>query len=165
MKKLSSKEEEALLYMFKKGYDLSFVCSTFNLCQTYVKHLYKCYKITGSVSFTHNTRTMSLKEKLRAVVSVAEKSLTLSSASIKYNLPYSTLHGWLRIYQRTGLKGLTYLLEVQMKKKKQPISVPSSEKKYTEEYVKELEYKLLKAEAEIAFLKKLRALTQADKRR
>jgi hypothetical protein len=165
MKKLSSKEEKALLYMFKKGYDLSLICSTFNLCQTYVQRLYKCYKTTGSVSFTHDTRTLSLEEKVRAVVAVAEKSLTLFSASIKYNLPHSTLHGWLRIYQRTGLKGLTYLLEVQMKKKKQPISVPPSGKKYTEEYVKELEYKLLKAEAEIAFLKKLRALTQADKRR
>ena len=78
----------------------------------------------------------------------------------------STLHNWLHVYQRTGLQGLTFLLEVQMKKgKKDTTSITTREKKYTEAYVKELEYKLLKAEAEIALLKKLRALIQAEKKR
>lgn len=97
---------------------------------------------------------------------VAEKSLSLSCVSLKYQIPMSTLHNWVRIYQRTGLKGLTFLLEVQMKKEKKPTtSIATGENKYTEAYVKELEYKLLKAEAEIALLKKLRALIQAKKKK
>lgn len=78
----------------------------------------------------------------------------------------STLHKWVDIYRKTGLKGLTFLLEVQMKKEKKISTSPTAnEKQYTEEYVKELEYKLLKAEAEIAVLKKLRALILTKKKR
>lgn len=164
MKKLSPQQEKSLLYMIKKDYDLSFICSSFNLSISYVRYLRRCYKETGHICFSHNSQMLSVEDKVRIVVQVAEKSLSLTSASIKYNLASSTLNAWVSTYLQGGLKGLTYLLELQMKKK-QPISKVPSEKKYTEEYVKKLEYKLLKAEAEIAFLKKLRALIQADKRK
>lgn len=164
MKKLSAQQERSLLYMIKNEYDLSSICSSFNLSISYVRYLRRCYQETGRISFSHNSQMLSQEEKIRITLEVAEKSLSLTAASIKYNLASSTLHDWINTYRRRGLKGLTYLLELQMKKKR-PVSKVPSEEKYTKEYVKELEYKLLKAEAEIAFLKKLRALMQADKRK
>ena len=166
MKKISVQQEKSLLAMLRKDYDISVISSSLGLSPSHVSYLRRCYRKTGSVRFSHSSRSLSLEEKVCAVLEVAEKSLSLSCVSLKYQIPMSTLHNWLHVYQRTGLQGLTFLLEVQMKKgKKDTTSITTSEKKYTEAYVKELEYKLLKAEAEIALLKKLRALIQAEKKR
>jgi hypothetical protein len=43
------------------------------------------------------------------------------------------------------------------------VDCPAPPKVYDEAYVKKLENELLKARAEVAFLKKLRALIQAEK--
>lgn len=166
MKKLSVQQEKELLRMFKADYDQSVIASYFGLSLNYVGYLRRCYIKTGHICFSHDSRNLSLEEKVIAVVEAAEKSLSLSDVSIKYRLPMSTLHKWVDIYRKTGLKGLTFLLEVQMKKEKKISTSPTAnEKQYTEEYVKELEYKLLKAEAEIAVLKKLRALILTKKKR
>lgn len=109
MKKLSPQQEASLQYMIKNNYDLSYICSSFNLSISYVRYLRRCHQETGNICFSHDSHMLSMKEKVRIALEVAEKSLSLTAASIKYNLASSTLHGWVSTYQRTGLKGLTYL--------------------------------------------------------
>ena len=102
----------------------------------------------------------SLKFKLKVLTSIAEKSLSLNSACIKFDIPSeSSIITWQKRYTKEGLSGLENKTRgrpiMQFKRSKKKSTKPLSRE---EELLRENE--LLRAEN--ALLKKLDALIQAE---
>ena len=160
-RKLLSNSHEDFISSCEEGCSSDELSARFGISSSYASQLRLRYISNGRQCFHSSSRSLSVKDKTRIVLEVVQKHLPLAQAARKYNIPQSTLSKWKNIYQSVGLKGMTFYFENQMKRYKSEVS-ETSPKTYDEAYVKKLEYELLKARAEVAYLKKLRALIQEE---
>ena len=160
-RKLLFNSHEDFISSCEEGLSASALSARFGISPSHAAMLRRKYVLHGRQCFIPSSRSLSLKDKVRIILGIVEKHLTLTQASCEYNIPSSTLSKWRKIYLSTGLKGLTFYFETQMKRYN-PKTPKASSKTYDEAYVKQLEYELLKARAEVAYLKKLRALIQEE---
>lgn len=160
-RKLLFNFHEDFISSCEEGLSLDDLSARFGISPSHASTLRRKYRLHGRQCFMSSSRSLSVEDKVRVILGIVQKHLTLSQASCEYNVPSSTLSKWRKVYLSTGLKGLTYYFETQMKRYK-PQSSASASRTYDEAYVKQLEYELLKARAEVAYLKKLRALIQEE---
>lgn len=160
-RKLLFNFREDFMSSCEEGLSLDDLSARFGISPGHASTLRRKYRLHGRQCFIPASRSLSVKDKVRVILEIVQKHLTLYQASCEYNVPSSTLSKWRKVYLSTGLKGLTYYFETQMKRNK-PQKTTSVPKTYDEAYVKQLEYELLKARAEVAYLKKLRALIQEE---
>ena len=161
-KKLLCHQHEEFFSLCEQGHSIKELCSHFGISPSYAASLRLNYRSQGRECFNRSSKRLTVKEKIRITLEIVQKALSLSQASRKYNVPPSTLCKWKNLHATVGLQGLRFYFETQMKKQKQADN-SASPKVYDEAYVKKLENELLKARAEVALLKKLRALIQAEK--
>ena len=161
-KKLLFQQHEEFFSLCEQGYSVKELSRHFGVSLSHADALRRNYRSNGRNCFNQSSKGLTVKEKTRITLEIVQKVLSLSQASYKYNVPSSTLSKWKSLHKTVGLQGLRFYFEIQMKKQKQ-VDCPAPPKVYDDAYVKKLENELLKARAEVAFLKKLRALIQAEK--
>jgi transposase-like protein len=96
---------------------------------------------------------MDLKRKVEIVTDIVQNDLSLSEASLKYDIHQERLRRWLRVYEQFGESGLDKRRTNAMKKKRQRAEAELDE---LEMLRKRNEY----LEAENALLKKVKALVE-----
>ena len=161
-KKLLYHQHEEFFSLCEQDYSVKELCAHFGISPSHAASLRLNYRSKGRKCFNQSSKGLTVREKIRITLEVVQNALSLSQASRKYNAPSSTLSKWKNLHRTVGIQGLRFYFETQMKKQKQMDS-STSPKVYDEAYVKQLENELLKARAEVALLKKMRALIQAEK--
>jgi transposase len=141
---------------------ISYVANKYQICDSLLKKWIRYYKKFGeeSLVFKPGNARYDGDFKLKVVLYVKQKSISLAAACLKYNIPsVSTLMSWMNKYNQYGSKVL--FEETRGKSKK--MNFKKAKKKSTAPLTKE-EQLLKENEAlrcEIALLKKFNALIQA----
>ena len=118
--------------------------------------LWRRYKSKGELSLLEPERKplYSAKKKKSIVDSIINKGLSLQEASVKHDIAYTTLRGWVQAYQSKGLVGLEDKRMTMSKPKQKPNK--NEEQDELEALRRRNEY----LEAENALLKKVKALVE-----
>ena len=160
-KKIIMKNEKyptkvAAVRMLASGKSASQVCRELHIGPNSLRLWYQQYSQGGELSLLAkpHAHQKSFEEKAMIIEDIVNNGLSLTAASIKYELAHETLRGWYLSYKSHGLEGLRRKNEATMSKKKRT---------YTEDELDELERLRLRnewLEAENALLKKVRALVE-----
>ena len=160
-KKIIMKNEKypikvAAVRMLASGKSASQVCRELHIGPNSLRLWYQQYSQGGELSLLAkpHAHQKSFEEKVMIIEDIVNNGLSLTAASIKYELVHETLRGWYLSYKSHGLEGLRRKNEATMSKKKRT---------YTEDELDELERLRLRnewLEAENALLKKVRALVE-----
>ena len=146
----------AAVRMLASGKSASQVCRELHIGPNSLRLWYQQYSQGGELSLLAkpHAHQKSFEEKVMIIEDIVNNGLSLTAASIKYELVHETLRGWYLSYKSHGLEGLRRKNEATMSKKKRT---------YTEDELDELERLRLRnewLEAENALLKKVRALVE-----
>ena len=146
----------AAVRMLASGKSASLVCRELHIGPNSLRLWYQQYSQGGELSLLAkpHAHQKSFEEKVMIIEDIVNNGLSLTAASIKYELAHETLRGWYLSYKSHGLEGLRRKNEATMSKKKRT---------YTEDELDELERLRLRnewLEAENALLKKVRALVE-----
>ena len=146
----------AAVRMLASGKSASQVCRELHIGPNSLRLWYQQYSQGGELSLLAkpHAHQKSFEEKAMIIEDIVNNGLSLTAASIKYELAHETLRGWYLSYKSHGLEGLRRKNEATMSKKKRT---------YTEDELDELERLRLRnewLEAENALLKKVRALVE-----
>ena len=147
--------EDRLHYMkmLEEGHSIDHIHKHYGINKTLLKVLWEKYQQLGSLALMKKKNVKadgSLKEKI--VRDIEENGLTLAAASIKYDVSYSSLSVWLKLYREQGIKAL-----YEMKPRgRAPKEMGRPRKKKPEEMteLERLRYENERLRAENALLKK-----------
>ena len=124
---------------------------------------YRTYGVLGLLPRTKNT-IYPIDFKLKVIHSIEQKGLSFRAAALKYNIPsFSTVRSWYHMYLDKGILGLHAKPRGRPKVMKNKTKKASSKKTLTRE--EELLHEIESLKSELAFLKKLEALTQAKNKK
>lgn len=124
---------------------------------------YKVYGLSGLAPRTGNM-TYPGAFKAKVIRSIEQKGLSFRAAALKYNIPSSsTVQNWYHIYQEKGFVGLYSESRGRSKAMKKKTPKVSSKKPLTRE--EELLEEIESLKAELALLKKVKALTQTKNKK
>ena len=154
-------ESDRLHYMkmLEEGYSIDYIHKHYGIGITLLQSLWMKYQTDGPLVLIkkHNIKADgALKEKI--VKDIEENGLTLTEASVKYNVSDSSLYVWLKLYREQGIKAL-----YEMKPRGRPPKEMGRPRKKKPEEMTELErlrYENERLRAENALLKKVRALVE-----
>ncbi|RZK16811.1 MAG: hypothetical protein EOO86_14050 [Pedobacter sp.] len=119
------------------------------------------YKRFGEAGLRPQSTVYSLENKLEVIRYFIDNQVSLREACLQFNIrSNSVLSNWLRIYRAGGAEGLSEETRGKKRLMKPKISKKVPEKTLTENEQLLEENKRLRAE--VAFLKKLRALIQKE---
>lgn len=119
------------------------------------------YKRFGEAGLTPQSTVYSLENKLEVIRYFKNNQVSLRKACLQFNIrSNSVLSNWLRIYGASGAEGLSEETRGKKRLMKPKITKKAPEKTLTEHEQVLEENKRLRAE--VAFLKKLRALIQKE---
>ena len=156
------REDERLQYMkmLEEGYSVSYISKHYGINNKLLSSLWIRYQKDGPLALIKKQNIKadgSLKERI--VKDIIENALTLTSASIKYDVSTSRLSFWLRVYRE---KGLEALYESKPRGRPQKNMGRPRKKKKSEEMteLEKLRYENERLRAENALLKKVRALVE-----
>ena len=155
------REEERLHYMkmLAEGFSIEHIHKHYGIDHHLLKSLWIGYQTKGIWALKKKKNinaTGALKEAI--VKDIEEKGLTLSEASIKYDVSASRLSVWLKVYREQGIKAL-----YEIKPRGRPPKGMGRPRKKKPEEMTELErlrYENERLRAENALLKKVRALVE-----
>jgi len=162
-----------VIKLYHKSFSSKEIEERIGMSSGYIKNLCRKYDLRGESSLhTRKIHCYSQEYKLSIIQEVSKKILSLNGASLKYDIPQSSIHNWLEDYRKLGECRFLQLKSAIMKKEhKKDIKIGSVNKtckkgphiklKKTDRE-KELEKELEIAHAEIAYLKKWRALIQKE---
>jgi len=165
-----------VIKLYHKGFSSKEIEERIGMSSSYIENLCRKYDLRGESSLhKRKLHCYSQEYKLSIVQEVSKKLLSLNGASLKYDIPQSSIHNWLEEYRRLGESRFLELKSAIMKKEDEKDIKISSVNKNCEkgpnikvkktEREKELEKELEIAHAEIAYLKKWRALIQKEERK
>lgn len=146
----------AAVRMLASGKSASQICRELHVGSNSLRLWYQQYMRGGELGLLPKpqARHMSFEEKVMVIEEIVNNGLSLTAASIKYEIPHETLRRWYLSYKSHGADGLRRKNESPMSRKKRA---------YTEDELDELERLRLRnewLEAENALLKKVRALVE-----
>lgn len=119
------------------------------------------YNRFGEAGLTPQSTVYSLENKLEVIRYFKNNQVSLRKACLQFNIrSNSVLSNWLRIYEASGAEGLSEETRGKKRLMKSKITKKAPEKTLTEHEQVLEENKRLRAE--VAFLKKLRALIQKE---
>ena len=139
--------------MLDEGKSASYVCRVLHMGSKTLKLVRHKYLRGGELSLLRPDYQPHLdsERKVEILREIAEKSVSLSEASLKYESPPHTICRWRKAFEQRGVAGLSRLRK--MKKKRQRTEAELDE---LEMLRKRNEY----LEAENALLKKVKALVE-----
>lgn len=106
-RKLSFNFREDFISSCEEGLSLADLSARFGISPSHASTLRRKYRLHGQLCFTPSSRSLAVEDKVRVVLEIVQKHLTLSQASCEYNVPSSMLSKWRKVYLSTSLKGLT----------------------------------------------------------
>ena len=142
--------------MLKDGKSAEYVCSHLKIHRMTLRLINHRYQNGGELALlqpSYLPRT-SEDKKVEIVEEIIKNGLSLSSASLKYDLPYESIRRWVCRYRQFGVSGLVRRGSQGIMKKKRQLT--ESELDELEMLRKRNEY----LEAENALLKKVKALVE-----
>ena len=142
--------------MLKDGKTANYVCSRLKIHRMTLKLIYQRYQNGGELALLqprYLPRT-SEDKKVEIVEDIIKNGVSLSTASLKYNLPYESIRRWVCRYRQYGVSGFIRRGSQGVMKKKRQLT--ESELDELEMLRKRNEY----LEAENALLKKVKALVE-----
>ena len=145
--------------MLEEGYSLGYIHKHYGIGITLLQSLWIKYQSNGPLVLIKKKNIKAdgtLKEKI--VRDIEENGLTLSEASIKYDVSAGSLSVWLKLYRE---KGIRVLYEIKPRGRP-PKDMGRPRKKKPEEMteLERLRYENERLRAENALLKKVRALVE-----
>ena len=154
-------ESDRLHYMkmLEEGYSIDYIHKHYGIGITLLQSLWIKYQTDGPLVLIKKKNIKAdgaLKEKI--VKDIEENGLTLTEASVKYNVSDGSLYVWLKLYREQGIKAL-----YEMKPRGRPPKEMGRPRKKKPEEMTELErlrYDNERLRAENALLKKVRALVE-----
>ena len=150
----------AAVRMLDEGRSANSICKELHVGLNSLRVWYQQYKRGGEERLLPKVPPrLSYAEKILIIEDIVKNSISLTVASIKYELACETLRRWLIAYRSSGPNGLRRKNESTMSKKK---------RNYTDEELDELEQLRRRnewLEAENALLKKVRALVEEKEAR
>ena len=161
MKNVKYPIKVAAVRMLAAGKSASQVCKELHVGPNSLRLWSQQYKLGGELGLLQkqHSNQKSHAERLMMIEDIVNNELSLTSASIKYEVAHETLRRWYISYRSLGSEGLRRKNESTMSKKKRT---------YTEEEMDELTQLRLRnewLEAENALLKKVRALVEEKEAR
>lgn len=141
------------MHMLNEGKSVESVCKTLHMDRRTLKLVRQKYLKGGELAMLRPSYQPHLEpeRKMEILREIEEKSVSLSEASLKYDLPPRTIRRWQKAYEQSGAAGL--IRSRRMKKKRQRTEAELDE---LEMLRKRNEY----LEAENALLKKVKALVE-----
>jgi transposase len=139
------------------------VAKRFEINRTTLRRWVEAYKVHGTGSLSARHQPYSIEFKYQAIQSVLDGSMTINEALAHYNIPANTsLLSWIRLYNEGGIDALQTKPRGRPRMSKQEKSSPVSANKPLQEMTREeLLEELEDRHAEVACLKKLKALVQS----
>lgn len=122
------------------------------------------YRTHGTVGLKKPYALYPIEVRHQATLSVLGDGLSIGEAMLKYNIPTcTTLTTWIRLYNEGGIEALQNKRRgrPRMSKQQKPSPVPETNKPLQEMTREELLEELEDRRAEVACLKKLKALVQS----
>ena len=153
--------EDRLLYikLIEEGYSISYIHKHYGIDKELLTSLWIRYQQEGPLALMKKKNVKAdgcLKEII--VRDIEENGLTLTEASVKYDVSGSRLSVWLKLYRKQGIKAL-----YEIKPRGRPPKAMGRPRKKKPEEMTELErlrYENERLRAENALLKKVRALVE-----
>ncbi|KIA92558.1 hypothetical protein OC25_16050 [Pedobacter kyungheensis] len=147
--------------VLKRNKSLSSISRENGLEQRMIRQWMQFYKRFGEAGLRPHSTVYSLENKLEVIRYFIDNQVSLREACLQFNIrSNSVLSNWLRIYAAGGAEGLSEETRGKKRLMKPKISKKAPEKTLTEHEQVLEENKRLRAE--VAFLKKLRALIQKE---
>ena len=153
--------EDRLRYikLIEEGYSIHHIHKHYGISKELLRRLWIRYQQEGPLALMKKKNVKAdgfFKEKI--IRDIEENSLTLTEASVKYNVSDGSLYVWLKLYREQGIKAL-----YEMKPRGRPPKDMGRPRKKKPEEMTELErlrYENERLRAENALLKKVRALVE-----
>ena len=141
------------MHMLDEGKSVKSVCRSLHTSPRTLKLVRQKYLKGGELAMLRPSYQPHLdpERKMAILREIEEKCVTLSEASLKYDLPPQTIRRWRKAYEQAGAAGLSR--PIRMKKKRQRTEAELDE---LEMLRRRNEY----LEAENALLKKVKALVE-----
>lgn len=139
------------------------VAIEFGIDHSTVRKWTKAYQFHEESGLKKPFERYSVIFKLAVVNEVLNGQRSVRQACAVYNIPaYSSVHGWVRLYNEGGIDALQNQPRGRPRMSKQEKPIPARKKKAIEEMTREeLLEELKDRQVEVAYLKKLKALVQS----
>ena len=158
-KKHSEKDRLQYMKMMEEGYSADYIHRHYGINGELLKSLWIRYQKEG-IKALKKKKNIKAEGGLKEIIvkDIEENGLTLTEASVKYNVSDGSLYVWLNLYREQGIKAL-----YEMKPRGRPPKDMGRPRKKKPEEMTELErlrYENERLRAENALLKKVRALVE-----
>ena len=158
-KKHTKEEWDKVLELYQKGFGSVHISRITGIDDRLIRHRCRQYDLTGAWNTKRKTNARPNAELKRSVINAVERqSLSLVEATVKYGISLCCLQSWLRKFRHGGYEEL---LAVKPQGRPPQMSKPKKSCKGMSELERlreENEY----LKAEVAYLKKLKALDQEE---
>jgi transposase len=146
-----------IVRMHEEGYSYRHLSSFTGISHSQIESWLRRYRKLGLSGLEkHSCRRLSDEVKAEIVSEIRKKSLSLQSTSIVYGVSCSALSGWRKKFLSSGLSVFTPVCSSGCSNK--PMGRPK--KKPPQSELEKLQVENLELKAEIAYLKKVRALVE-----
>lgn len=155
--------EERLLAVRKclDGYSLNSVSCELGINRHYVKEWLLLYQQEGIKGLQKRpSKRVDFVEKCKIVCEYAEKGVPLHRVSVKYHVSHSAISRWMLLWKKGGYAALRTI-----KSKGRPVKMGRPKKQEPQTELERLRYENEYLRAEVALLKKVRALMEEKEKR
>ncbi len=145
--------------MLEDGASINSIEKEYGINHTLLKTLWEKYQQSGKEGLVKKKNIRVTSElKCQIVQEIVNNCLSLEEVYLKYDVSSSAIYSWMKIYERKGYAGLYEL----QKRGRPPKDMGRPKKKTLEEMteLERLQYENERLRAEVALLKKVKALVE-----
>lgn len=159
--KLKTEDKREIIRLRDEGMSISALAKKYHISQKNISLLIDRYKVHGEKILVKGKNRKFTPEFKLTVLNEYFDGASKRSLIIKYNLTHTMISTWLKRYEESGYNGLIDKKKGKPgKMKKEEVLKEENEGKEEEVDNKFLKRRIVELEAEVAYLKKLRALIQ-----
>lgn len=162
-KKHTYEDRLKYMHMLEEGYSIWHIKTTYGINDGLLTYLWIRYQKEGPSALVKKKNTsLSLKQKLQAILDFEEKHLSLAEVEAKYDICESAFRIWRKRYHEGGIEALS-----RDGRGRPPKDMGRPRKKKPEEMteLERLQYENERLRAENALLKKVQALVRERENR
>ena len=158
-KKHTFEDRLKYMHMLEDGASIKSIEREYGINHSLLTTLWEKYQHAGIEGLVKKRNIRATPELKRQIVEeIVNNSLSLNEVYLKYDVSSSAIYEWMKIYESKGYAGL-----YERKKRGRPPGIMGRPKKKTLEEMTELErlqYENERLRAEVALLKKVKALVE-----
>ncbi len=158
-KKHTFEDRLKYIHMLEDGYSFDYIHRTYGIARSLLKTLWQKYQQSGIEGLVKKKNIRVTSElKCQIVQEIVNNCVSLEEVYLQYDVSSSAIYEWMKIYESKGYAGL-----YERKKRGRPPGIMGRPKKKTLEEMTELErlqYENERLRAEVALLKKVKALVE-----